>query len=202
MSGEPNTLQEAIIYFSDPANCREYVVARRWPNGVECPRCGGTNVKFMEKYNRWQCGSRHASRQFTLKTGTIFEDSPLGMDKWLAAMWQVVNCKNDKLEKYKELTATHFPIIPPISDTPHLPLEDVKPELSGLTSTDGKQDGSEEVVDATGIEPVTAESQKAVPAELKDNPPLSQLSYAPKADDSNGVEIPPRSGDAIGTGEL
>ena len=83
-----------MLYFSDLANCREYVVARRWPNGVECPRCGGTNVKFMEKYNRWQCGSRHGSRQFTLKTGTIFEDSPLGMDKWLAAMWQVVNCKN------------------------------------------------------------------------------------------------------------
>jgi transposase-like protein len=94
MSSEPNTLQEAILYFSNPVNCREYVVARRWPNGVTCPRCGGTNVKFMDKYNRWQCGSRHASRQFTLKTGTIFEDSPLGMDKWLAAMWQVVNCKN------------------------------------------------------------------------------------------------------------
>src|SRR5262249_46397680 len=46
------------------------------------------------KYNRWQCGSRHDARQFTAKTGTIFEDSPLGLDKWLAAMWQVVNCKN------------------------------------------------------------------------------------------------------------
>lgn len=89
-----DTLQEAIVYFADPKNCREYVVARRWPNGVTCPRCGGTKVTFLEKYNRWQCGSRHASRQFTVKTGTIFEDSPLGLDKWLAAMWQVVNCKN------------------------------------------------------------------------------------------------------------
>ena len=89
-----NTLQEAIIYFSDANNCREYVVARRWPNGVECPRCGSKSVKFLEKYNRWQCGARHASRQFTAKTGTIFEDSPLGLDKWLMAMWQVVNCKN------------------------------------------------------------------------------------------------------------
>lgn len=88
------TLQEAIVYFSDPANCREYVVARRWPNGVECPRCGSKNVTFLEKYNRWQCGARHASRQFTAKVGTIFEDSPLGLDKWLMAMWQVVNCKN------------------------------------------------------------------------------------------------------------
>jgi transposase-like protein len=88
------TLQDAILYFSDPTNCREYVVARRWPNGVECPRCGSVHVTFLEKYNRWQCSARHDGRQFTAKTGTIFEDSPLGLDKWLMAMWQVVNCKN------------------------------------------------------------------------------------------------------------
>jgi transposase-like protein len=91
---EPKTLQESIVYFSDPANRREYLVAHRWPKGVVCPRCGSTKVIFQEKYNRWQCGSRHALRQFTSKTGTIFEDSPLGLDKWLLAMWQVVNCKN------------------------------------------------------------------------------------------------------------
>lgn len=89
-----NTLKEAIEHFSNPANCREYIVARRWPNGVECPRCGSKNVAFLEKYNRWQCSARHDGRQFTAKTGTIFEDSPLGLDKWLMAMWQVVNCKN------------------------------------------------------------------------------------------------------------
>jgi transposase-like protein len=91
---EPQTLQEAIVFFSDPKNCREWIVPRRWPNGVQCPRCGGLKVTFLEKYNRWQCGARHASRQFTIKTGTIFEDSPLGLDKWLAAMWQVVNDRN------------------------------------------------------------------------------------------------------------
>jgi transposase-like protein len=94
MEPKLDTLQEAIVYFSNPTNCREYVAARRWPNGVTCPRCGSEKVKFLEKYNRWQCGSRHKNRQFTAKTGTIFEDSPLGLDKWLAAMWQVVNCKN------------------------------------------------------------------------------------------------------------
>ena len=73
---------------------REYVVARRWPNGVECPRCGSKNVTFLEKYNRWQCSTRHGNRQCSAKVGTIFEDSPLGLDKWLMAMWQVVNCKN------------------------------------------------------------------------------------------------------------
>lgn len=91
---EPNTLQDAIIYFASPDNCREYLVAHRWPNGVICPRCGSGNVLFQLKYNRWQCGSKHDLRQFTSKTGTIFEDSPLGLDKWLLAMWQVVNCKN------------------------------------------------------------------------------------------------------------
>lgn len=94
MKAEPKTLQEAIVYFSDPARCREYLIARRWSNGVTCPRCGSKNVRFQEKYSRWQCGSHHDRRQFTLKTGTIFEDSPIGLDKWLAAMWQVVNCKN------------------------------------------------------------------------------------------------------------
>jgi transposase-like protein len=91
---EPNTLQDAILYFASPDNCREYLVAHRWPDGVTCPRCGSKKVLFQAKYNRWQCGSKHALRQFTSKTGTIFEDSPLGLDKWLLAMWQVVNCKN------------------------------------------------------------------------------------------------------------
>ncbi len=91
---EPKTLIEAIRYFSNPDNCRDYLVTRRWPNGVSCPRCSSRNVTEQRKYNRWQCGSHHERRQFTLKTGTIFEDSPLGLDKWLAAMWMVVNCKN------------------------------------------------------------------------------------------------------------
>lgn len=94
MSAAPTTLQEAIVYFANPANCRQFLVERRWPNGVACPRCGSQKVAFLEKYSRWQCSGSHDKRQFTLKTGTIFEDSPLGLDKWLVAMWQVVNCKN------------------------------------------------------------------------------------------------------------
>src|SRR5262245_19018545 len=90
----PDTLQEAILFFADQKNCREYLVAHRWPSGVTCPRCGSKNVLFQAKYNRWQCGSKHDLRQFTSKTGTIFEDSPLGLDKWLLAMWMVVNCKS------------------------------------------------------------------------------------------------------------
>jgi transposase-like protein len=94
---EPKTLKQAIEYFANPANCRDYMIARRWPNGVVCPRCGSENVKFSEKYNRWQCGSHHKdgkNRQFTLKTGTIFEESPISLDKWLTALWLLVNSKN------------------------------------------------------------------------------------------------------------
>jgi hypothetical protein len=87
----PGTLQDAILYFASPDNCRQYLVAHRWPSDVTCPRCGSTKVIFRPKYNRWQCSSKHALRQFTSQTGTIFEDSPLGLDKWLLAMWQVVN---------------------------------------------------------------------------------------------------------------
>jgi transposase-like protein len=94
MATEPKTLQQAIVYFSNPDNCREYLIARRWPNGVTCPRCGSESVTAQPKYNRWQCASHHERRQFTLKTGTIFEDSPIGLDKWMAAMWMIVNCKN------------------------------------------------------------------------------------------------------------
>ena len=92
---EPKTLQEAVEYFASEKNCREYLVARRWPGGkVTCPRCGSENVRFSDKYNRWQCGSHHERRQFTLKTGTVFEESPVGLDKWLTALWMLVNCRN------------------------------------------------------------------------------------------------------------
>lgn len=94
MAFEPTSLQEAIVYFSDLDNCREYVVARRWANGVECPTCGCKDVIFLASQNRWQCRNKHSKRQFSLKTGTIYEDSPLGLDKWLAATWLVSNCKN------------------------------------------------------------------------------------------------------------
>jgi transposase-like protein len=92
--GLPKTLTEAVIYFSSPDNCREYLVARRWPDGVTCPTCGSTTVYFDSGRNGWECKTRHPKRKFTLKTGTIFEDSPLGLDKWLPAAWMIANCKN------------------------------------------------------------------------------------------------------------
>ena len=90
----PKTLTDAVRYFTNPDNCREYLVARRWPNGVTCPTCGSKTVYFDSSRNGWECKTRHPQRKFTLKTGTIFEDSPLGLDKWLPTVWMIANCKN------------------------------------------------------------------------------------------------------------
>ncbi len=91
---EPKTLQEAVIYFSDQDVCLEYVVVRRWPNGVTCPTCGSAEVRFIPTRRVWECKTTHPKKQFSAKTGTICEDSPLGLDKWLLAMWMVANCRN------------------------------------------------------------------------------------------------------------
>ncbi len=90
----PATLREAIAYFANPNNCITYMVAKRWPDGVACPTCGSTKVSYQTKSRRWQCSSHHAKRQFSIKTGTILEDSPLGLEKWLPCVWLVTNCKN------------------------------------------------------------------------------------------------------------
>src|SRR5437667_12272757 len=90
-----NTLREAIIHFSDFENCKRLMVQLRWPDGVvRCPHCGSENVTFLAKARIWKCYGGHPKPRFSLKTGTIFEDSPLGLDKWLPALWLVVNCKN------------------------------------------------------------------------------------------------------------
>jgi transposase-like protein len=94
MNTEPQSLQEAIIYFSNPDNCVAYLVARRWPAGVMCPGCGGLKVSYNAKRRTWKCGSHHAKREFSVKIGTIFEESPISLDKWLTVTWLITNCKN------------------------------------------------------------------------------------------------------------
>src|ERR1700683_5320053 len=94
MAPEPTTLQEAVIYFASPENCRNYLIPRRWSNGVTCPTCGGFVVTFQPKHKRWQCSNRPPPPPFTLKTGTSMEDSPIGLDKWLTAMWLVASNRN------------------------------------------------------------------------------------------------------------
>lgn len=91
---EPQTLQEAVVYFSNPDNCIAYLVAKRWPNGVTCPECGSDKVIYLANQRRWKCKGNHPRPQFSVKVGTVMEDSPIGLDKWLMAMWLVGNCKN------------------------------------------------------------------------------------------------------------
>ena len=93
-NGSPKTLMEAVKYFADPKITLEYFVKIRWPKGIRCPHCGSDKVSFLANQNRWQCHTKHAKRQFSAKVGTVFEDSPLPLDKWLVTMWLEVNAKN------------------------------------------------------------------------------------------------------------
>ena len=91
----PKTLQQAVIYFSDFDRCQQFMIDIRWTDGkVKCPICGSASVSYLKNQRRWKCVEQHERRQFSLKVGTIFEDSPLGLDKWFVALWLVVNCKN------------------------------------------------------------------------------------------------------------
>ncbi len=94
-SSAPETLIEAIRYFADPDVCLSFLVSLRWPDGrVVCPYCGNRDVTFLSSYRRWKCRTKHPRQQFSVKVGTIFEDSPIPLDKWMAAMWMIANCKN------------------------------------------------------------------------------------------------------------
>jgi transposase-like protein len=88
----PETLLEAIRYFADPDICLEFMVAIRWPSGITCPRCASGRYSFLRTRRIWKC--LECKKQFSVKVGTIFEDSPIGLDKWLPCLWMLVNCKN------------------------------------------------------------------------------------------------------------
>jgi transposase-like protein len=90
---KPKTLQEAITYFDDPQRCFDYALKLRFPDGnITCPRCGKAKHSFIKTRRIWFCYD--CKKQFSLKVGTIFEDSPLGLDKWMTAFWLLANCKN------------------------------------------------------------------------------------------------------------
>ena len=92
---EPQTFQEAILYFADRKRCIDYLALRRWPDGkVVCPTCGRDHAAFLAKQERWQCKSVHSHRQFSVKVGTVMEDSAIPLEKWLPAIWALVNDKN------------------------------------------------------------------------------------------------------------
>ena len=89
---KPKTLRDAIRYFQDEQVCIDAVAALRWPNGPACPKCGHREHYYLATQKRWKC--KACKKQFSVKVGTIFEDSPIALDKWLIALWMLVNCKN------------------------------------------------------------------------------------------------------------
>ncbi|MGN6848819.1 MAG: IS1595 family transposase, partial [Sphingomicrobium sp.] len=94
MEQEPRTLMEAVRYFLDPDVALKHMVELRWPNGVACPTCGRTDVRYISTRRLWECKEQHPRKQFSAKVGTIFGDSALPLDKWFVAIWMVANCKN------------------------------------------------------------------------------------------------------------
>src|SRR6266568_3500536 len=88
----PKTLQQAILYFSDADNCTNFLMQMRWPNGVECPACDSREVSYLSTRRLWKC--KACKKQFSVKVGSLMEDSPIGLDKWLAAIWLIANAKN------------------------------------------------------------------------------------------------------------
>lgn len=90
----PASLQECIRYFADPQVAFDFMVNLRWPNGVCCPRCQSKKIGFIATRKVWECKECKTKRQFTVKVGTIMEDSPISLDKWLCAIWLIANAKN------------------------------------------------------------------------------------------------------------
>ncbi len=104
----PETLIEAVRYFADPDNAFNFLVELRWPNGVKCPRCGSEDVRPIANRKTWDCKCCTEKKQFSIRVGTIFEDSPLPLDKWLCAIWMIVNAKNgvSSYEIYRAIGVT------------------------------------------------------------------------------------------------
>lgn len=102
----PRTLQEAIVYYANEDNALAFMVAMRWPDGVTCPRCGSKEHTFLSARRIWKC--KGCKKQFSVKLGTIFEDSPLKLSTWLPAVWMITNAKNgiSSLELHRALGIT------------------------------------------------------------------------------------------------
>lgn len=145
----PKTLQEAITYFADPEQAFISAVNLRWPDGkIRCPRCSGEKHSFVKTRLLWFC--KGCKRQFTVKVGTIMEDSPIGLDKWMTAVWMIVNCKNgiSSWEIHRALGITQ--------KSAWFLLQRIREALSGKgftvkTKLGGGHEGSEVEVDETYI---------------------------------------------------
>jgi transposase-like protein len=91
----PKTLKECISYFADAERAHKFLMLMRWPDGVvKCPTCGSKEVSYLTTRRVWKCKHEHAQRQFSVKVGTVMEDSPIKLDNWLCAFWLIANAKN------------------------------------------------------------------------------------------------------------
>jgi transposase-like protein len=109
MLKSPNTpvnLTDACAYFADQDNAIRFLAELRWPDGVKCPHCGADDPGFLATRRIWKCRAKECRKQFSIKVGTIFEDSPLGLDKWLPALWMLANSKNG-ISSYEMGRALH-----------------------------------------------------------------------------------------------
>jgi transposase-like protein len=88
----PKTLHEAIVYFADKDNAQAFAVFLRWPDGIYCPFCSCAEYSYLSTRQLWKC--KGCKKQYSVRVGTIFEDSPISTSKWLTAIWLLVNCKN------------------------------------------------------------------------------------------------------------
>ena len=111
---EPTTLQQAVVFYSDYENCHRFMMELRWPDGkIACPRCGSEDVKWLPNAKVFKCYQKHEKQKFSLKVGTIFEDSPIPLEKWLVAVWLIVNCKNgiSSYEIHRDLGITEISVV-------------------------------------------------------------------------------------------
>lgn len=104
----PKHLIDVTRYFADKDVCNDFVASMRWPEGVVCPYCACKRVSFLKSRRIWKCMDKDCHKQFSVKTGSVFEDSPIPLDKWMVAVWLVVNCKNgiSSYELHRDLDVT------------------------------------------------------------------------------------------------
>ena len=132
----PKTLMEAIKFFSDPDRTLQFFAAYRWPNGVECPYCAAEEPMFLATRRVWKC--RKCRKQFSAKLGTIFNESPIGLDKWMTAAWLIANCKNgvSSYEIARDLGVTQKTAWFMLSRLRHALQDDPSVKLSGEVEVD------------------------------------------------------------------
>ena len=95
-------LHTVSTLFADPERCRQLLMEARWPDGtVRCPHCDSDRVTYLAAARLWKCYRKHPRAKFSLKAGTVFEDSPLGIDKWLVAVWFIANAGGDRTSSYE-----------------------------------------------------------------------------------------------------